>query len=136
MIKNYNPRPFDGANSLPTYVIVTHKYELTARIKNGYTIMLAKLTVGQSVSSGNLLAHALFESFSDHGERMVITRVRVNGCKQIFLSAAMNAMIEAGVDFEFDTPCHFEMILTSLGAWLQLRNPEIEKYNVVSLICH
>ena len=85
----------------------------------------------KSVSAGNPLTHVLFESFSDHGERRAIARTRVSGQEREFI-AVMNAMLEVGVDFESVTPCYSEMMLTALGAWLQLRNPDIEKYEIVS----
>ena len=94
MIKSYNPRPFEQSNPLPGYVAVTKRYELLAHTKNGYVITLAKLTIGQSLSAGNPLTHVLFESFSDHGERMVVTRTRVGGQGGEFI-AVLNAMIEA-----------------------------------------
>ena len=135
MIKNYNPRPFEQLNPLPAYVDVTDRYELLAKTKSDYTITLAKLTVGNSVSAGNTLTHALFESFSDHGERMAVVRTRVSGYERVF-NAVMNAMMEAGVEFESVAPCHFEVMLTALGSWIQARNPEIEKYELVSQTCH
>ena len=131
MIKNYNPRPFEQLNPLPSYVIITERYELLAKTKTGYTIKLAKLTIGKSMSAGNQLIHVLFESFSDHGERKAVARIRVNGFGRVF-SAVMNAMMEAGVEFESVTPCHSKTMLTALGAWIQLRNPDIEHYEVVS----
>ncbi len=131
MIKNYNPRPFEQFNSLPTYVTVTEQYELLAKTKTGYVIRLAKLTVGKSVSAGNQLSHALFEGFSDHGERRAVARTRMNGYERVF-NAVMNAMLEVGVEFESVTPCHSEMMLTALGAWIQARNPDIEKYEIVA----
>ena len=130
MIKNYNPRPFEQFTSLPTYVAITEQYELLAKTKTGYVIKLAKLTVGKSVSAGNQLCHVLFESFSDHGERRAIAKTRMSGCNREF-NAVMNAMLEVGVEFESVTPCHSEMMLTALGAWIQARNPEIEKYEIV-----
>ena len=135
MIKNYNPRPFEQFNSLPTYVTLTERYELLAKTKTGYTITLAKLTIGKSVSAGNQLSHVLFESFSDHGERRAVARTRVNGYERVFV-AVMNAMMEVGVEFESITLCHSEMMLTALGAWIQARNPDIEKYEIVSLSRH
>ena len=135
MIKNYNPRPFEQFNSLPTYVTLTERYELLAKTKTGYTITLAKLTIGKSVSAGNQLSHVLFESFSDHGERRAVARTRVNGYERVFV-AVMNAMMEVGVEFESITPCHSEMMLTALGAWIQARNPDIEHYGLVSQSCH
>lgn len=135
MIKNYNPRPFEQFTSLPTYVAISEQYELLATTKSGYTIRLAKLTIGQSVSAGNQLTHVLFESFSDHGERRAIARTRVSGNERVFI-AIMNAMLEVGVEFESVTPCHSEIMLSALGAWIQLRNHDIEKYEVVSQSCH
>ena len=135
MIKNYNPRPFEQFTPLPTYVVITEQYELLAKTKTGYTIKLAKLTIGKSMSAGNPLSHALFESFSDHGERMAVARTRVSGNGRVF-SAVMNAMMEVGVEFESVTPCHSEIMLTALGAWIQLENPDIEHYEVVSQSRH
>ena len=135
MIKNYNPRPFEQFTPLPTYVAITEQYELLARTKTGYTITLAKLTIGKSMSAGNQLTHVLFESFSDHGERRAVARTRMSGNDRVF-SAVMNAMLEVGVEFESVTPCHFEMMLTALGAWIQARYPDIEKYEIVEQSCH
>ena len=135
MIKNYNPRPFEQFNSLPTYVTLTERCELLAKTKTGYTITLAKLTIGKSVSAGNQLSHVLFESFSDHGERRAVARTRVNGYERVFV-AVMNAMMEVGTEFESVTPCPSEMMLTALGAWIQARNPDIEKYEIVAQSCH
>ena len=131
MIKNYNPRPFEQFNPLPSYVAITEQYEMLAKTKTGYTIILAKLTVGKSVSAGNQLSHALFEGFTDHGERMAVVRTRVSGYERVF-NAPMNAMMEVGVEFEAVTPCHSEMMLTALGAWIQARNPDIEHYEIVT----
>ena len=131
MIKNYNPRPFEQASFLPAYVEVTHRYELLARVRGGYVINLAKLTVGKSLSAGKPLSHVLFESFSDHGERRAMARTRISGYDRAFY-AVLNAMMEIGTEFEFVTPCHFEEILTELGASIQAENPEIEKYEIVS----
>lgn len=135
MIKNYNPRPFEQNNPLPSYVVVSAAYTLVAWTKNGYAITLAKLTVGESVSAGNPLTHALFESFSDHGERMAVARTRVSGYERTF-TAVKNAMMEAGVEFEPVAPCHCETMLTALGAWIQAGNPEIAQYELVSQTCH
>ncbi len=135
MIKNYNPRPFEQFSLLPNYAAVTEQYELLAKTKTGYTITLAKLTIGKSMSAGNQLTHVLFESFSDHGERRAFARTRVSGYEREFI-AVMNAMLEIGVEFESVAPCHSEMMLTALGAWLQLRNTDIEHYEIVSLSFH
>ena len=131
MIKSYNPRPFEQFTPLPTYVAIAEQYELLAMTKTGYTITLAKLTIGKSMSAGNQLTHVLFESFSDHGERRAVARTRMSGNDRVF-SAVMNAMLEVGVEFESVTPCHSEMMLTALGAWIQARNPDIEHYEIVS----
>ena len=135
MIKDYNPRPFEQSNPLPSYVTVADRYELFAKTKTGYTIMIARLTIGESISAGKPLTHVLFESFSDHGERMTVARTRMSGSERVFI-AVVNAMIEAGVEFESVTPCHSETLLTALGAWIQARNPDIEFYKLVSLNCH
>ena len=135
MIKNYNPRPFEQRNPLPTYVNVTAQYELLAKTKTGYIITLAKLAIGKSVSAGNQLVHVLFEGFTDHGERMAVARTRASGYKSVF-SAVKNAMTEVGVEFESVTPCHSEMLLTALGSWIQAKNPEIERCELVSQNCH
>ena len=131
MIKNYNPRPFEQASSLPTYVEITNQYELLARTKDNYVIRLVKLTVGKSMSAGKLLSHVLFESFSDHGERRAIARTRISG--QCAFFAVLNAMMEIGIDFEFVTPCHFEKVLTELGTCIQAENSDIISYEIVSL---
>ncbi len=131
MIKNYNPRPFEQPNPLPSYVAITERYELLAQTKNGYVITLAKLTIGKSTSAGNALAHVLFESFSDHGERMTVARTRMSGQGSVF-AAVINAMIEAGVEFDSVPLCHIETLLIALGSWLQAKNPEIEQYELVS----
>ena len=135
MIKNYNPRPFEQASSLSTYVKITNQYELLARTKDSYVIRLVKLTVGTSMSAGKPLSHVLFESFSDHGERRAIAKTRIGGYNSAFF-AVLSAMTEIGVDFEFVTPCHFEEILTELGASIQAGNPDIASYEIVSLNCH
>ncbi len=135
MIRNYNPRPFEEFSTLPTYAAVTEQYELLAKTKTGYTIRLAKLTVGRSVSADNQLVHALFEGFSDHGERRAIAKTRMSSCNREFY-AVMSAMTEVGVEFEPIAPCHSEIMLIALGAWIQLRNPDIEHYEVVSQSCH
>lgn len=131
MIKNYNPRPFERYSALPSYVTITDEYELLGQTKTGYIIRFAKLTIGKSNSAGNPLTHVLFESFSDHGERMVVTRTRVGGQGGEFI-AVLNAMMDAGIEFESVIPCHFETLLTALGALIQAKNPDISKYEIVS----
>ena len=130
MVRNYNPRPFEEFSSLPIYVVITEQYELIAKTKTGYTIRLAKLTIGKSVSAGNQLCHVLFESFSDHGERRAIAKTRMSNNERVF-NAIMKAITEVGVEFESVTPCHSEIMLSALGAWIQARNPDIEQYEIV-----
>jgi hypothetical protein len=135
MIKNFTPQPYEGLNPLPTYASHARAFTLGATVPGNYTITLAKLTVGESVSAGNPLAHALFESFTDHGERRKASRTRVNGHDRGFL-AVKNAMIESGVEFHpaLSSPC--EDILRSLGEWFMAQNPEITAFSLVSQTCH
>ena len=135
MIKNYTPRPFEKPNPLPVYVSGVNSYTLLGTVTGGYVITLGKLTVGESVSAGNPLTHALYESFSDHGERMAVARTRVSGVEREF-AAVKNAMLEAGVEFEPIAPCHCEDLLNALGAWFQAENPEIQACSLVSQSCH
>ena len=138
MIKNFEPKPFEGINELPNYVTSVNSYALIAKIPGGYEITLAKLTVGQSLSAGNPLTHALFESFSDHGERRKSARTRangINGCDREF-AAVRNAMVETGISFNPSLPYDCETILNSLGMWFMNANPEIEEVSVVSQTCH
>ena len=113
MIKSYNPRHFEQFDPLPTYVAITEQYELLAKTKTGYTLQLAKLTIGKSISAGNQLCHVLFASLSDHGKRRAVVRTRVSGHERVF-SAIMNAMLEVDVEFKSVTPCHSDMMLTAL----------------------
>ncbi len=135
MIKNFTPRLYEGFNSLPTYVGNAQTFTLIADIPEGYTITLARLTVGESISAGNPLAHALFESYTHHGERMKTARTRVSGYDREFI-AVKNAMIDAGVEFYpvLSSPC--ETILRSLGEWFMVQNPEITAFSLVSQRCH
>ena len=84
MITNFIPRPYEGENPPPSYVTDLRKYVLIGTITGDYKITLAKLTVGDSVSVGNSLTHALFESYSDHGEQMAVARTRVSGNESEF----------------------------------------------------
>ena len=135
MIKDFTPMPYAGINPLPVYVSNVRTYKLIGGVPGGYTITLAKLTVGGSVSAGNPLAHALFESFSDHGEQMKTARTRVSGYDREFI-AIKNAMIEAGVEFHPITTCSGEEILRALGEWFQTQNDEIASFSIVSQSCH
>ena len=58
MIKDFTPMPFEGINPLPDYVSNVRAYTLIGTVPGGYKVTLAKLTVGDSMSAGNPLAHA------------------------------------------------------------------------------
>ncbi len=135
MIKSFTPQLFDGVNTLPSYAGNVRIYTLIANVPNGYVITLARLTVGDSVSAGNPLSHALFESFTDHGIRAKAARTRASGYDREFI-AIKNAMIETGIEFHpaLASPC--EMILRSLGDWFATQNPEIQEFSLVSQMCH
>ena len=135
MVKNFNPQPFEGINTLPVYVNNTKTYFLIGKISGGYEIILAKLTTGESISAGNALNHALCESFTDHGVRAKAARTRVSG-RDRELVAVKNAMIETGVQFYPALPNSCETILYALGDWFQMQNHEIAEVNVVSQNCH
>lgn len=136
MIKNFNPKPFEGGNPLPDYVSNVSRYELLGIVPGGYHITLAKLAVGSSVSAGNPLSHALFESYTDHGERAKVARTRVSGSDMGFISVR-SAMGEAGVEFNPALPCGEEDVLRALGEWFMAQNSEISEVSVVvSQTCH
>lgn len=135
MIKNFVPQQYAGINALPAYVTNTRSFTLVGTVPGKYVITLAKLTVGESDSAGNALSHALFESFTDHGERAKAARTRVSGFDREFI-AIKNAMIETGVEFHpaLSSPC--ESILLSLGEWFAAENLEITGFSLVSQSCH
>lgn len=135
MIKNFTPKIYDGINQLPVYVGKVKQHTLIGFVPGGYVITLAKLTAGESISAGTRLSHALFESFTDHGERKKSARTRVSGFDSDFI-AVKNAMIETGVEFEPITSCPVEDILRSLGEWFMSKNPEIESFSLMSQTCH
>lgn len=135
MIKSFTPRGYDGDNKIPSYASKVKHYALQAEVTGGYVITLAKLTVGESVSAGNQLTHASFESFDDHGRRKAAVRTRVSGYNREFV-AVQNAMIGAGIEFAPVTPCTSEDMLNALGDWFRGHNSEIEKCSVVSQRCH
>jgi len=135
LIKNFIPRPYKGENPLPIYVSDLRQYILIGNVTGGYKITLAKLTVGNSISAGNPLTHALFESYSDHGERMAVTRTRVSGYESEFW-AVKNAMFNAGIEFSNVTSCNSEEIMKSLGDWFCEQNSDIENYSLMSHIRH
>lgn len=135
MVKSFTPQPYDGINPLPNYVANVRVFSLIGEISGGYKILLAKLTVGDSVSGSNLLSHALFESFTDHGERAKTARTRVSGYDREFI-AVRNAMSETGVEFCTISPIPCETILRSLGDWFVACNSEILDFSIVSQSCH
>ncbi len=131
MIKDFVPQPYNGLNPLPSYATKVRAYTLTAKAPSNYVITLAKLTVGESLSAGKPLAHALFESFTDHGERAKAARTRASGCDLEF-TAVRGAMSEAGVEFCPALPCPYEEILEAFGEWFMAQNPELTEASVVS----
>lgn len=135
MIKNYIPQRFDGFNPLPNYASNVREYSLLAKVTGGYTITLAKITVGDSKSGDNKLSHAIFESFTDHGERRRMMRTRASGCDSEFV-AVKSAMTMVGVEFCPCPACPSEDILRALGDWFKSVNPEISEYTLVSQSCH
>lgn len=135
MIKNYTPKAYDGLDPLPDYVSDRWTYTLVGTVPGGYKVTLAELTVGNSISANNPLAHALYKSYTDHGERRKITRSRAGGYDRE-LTAVKNAMREAGVEFLPALPNSSETILYALGEWMQANNPDIEAFEVMSQNCH
>ena len=135
MIKSFTPEQYAGVNSLPLYVTGVREYTLVGTTKEGYVITLGRLSVGNSLSAGNPLSHALFESFTDHGERMKTARTRVSGKNQE-LVAVKNAMTETGIEFNPALPNSCETILYSLGQYFQSVNPVIREFALMSQTCH
>ena len=131
MIKIFTPEQYAGVNSLPLYVTGVREYTLVGTTKEGYVITLGRLSVGNSLSAGNPLSHALFESFTDHGERMKTARTRVSGKNQE-LVAVKNAMTETGIEFNPALPNSCETILYSLGQYFQSVNPDIREFALMS----
>ena len=135
MIKSFTPQPYDGLSPLPDYVTDTRFYTLTGSTPGGYTVTLARMTVGDSKSAGKPLAHVLFESFDDHGAAMKTARTRAGGLDCEFI-AAKNAMSDTGVEFHPALPCSCEVMLQALGEWYMAQNPELSSVEVVSQTCH
>lgn len=135
MIRNFTPKPYDGPNPLPSYVEGLRTYTLVGTVTGGYKITLARLTVGDSTSGHNSLSHAMFESYTDHGERMKITRSKANGYNRE-LTAVKSAMCDAGTEFLPALPNSSETILYALGEWIQANNADIEAFEVLSQSCH
>ena len=73
MIKNINLESFKKPQLFPAYVYKSDikTYTLTATITGGYEIMLGKIIVGDSLSGGQSLSHALFESYTKRGHKML-----------------------------------------------------------------
>lgn len=134
MIKGFTPQPYNGLIALPSYATNVRAYTLVASISNGYDIVLAKLTVGES-SRGTPLSYALFESYTDHGKRSKTARTRASGCDSEF-AAVRNAMSVTGVEFHPTLPKPCEVVMQALGEWFKATNSEIEKVELVSQTCH
>ena len=139
MIKSVQLKPLDVNMpcELPTYVYGNgvEKYTLIATVPGDYKITLAKLTIGSSMSGTTMLSHAMFESYSEHGEKMSEAKIRISGCERDFM-AVKNVMSKVGIEVESIAPCHFSVLLNALGAYYQAVNPEISEYVVVSQRCH
>ena len=137
MIKNICLKPFKKSQLFPAYVYKSDikTYTLNATIAGGYEIMLGKIIVGDSSSGGQSLSHALFESYTKRGQKMIETKTRVGGYEREF-NSVKQAMMEAGVEFEPIAPCHPEQLLSALGARYKADNPDILSYAVVSQTCH
>ncbi len=135
MIKNFIPQPYDGLNAIPSYATNVRIFTLVATIPNSYEITLAKLTVGESVSQGNELSHAQFESYTDHGKRAKAARARAGGYDSEFI-AVKNAMIVTGVEFHPTLPKPCEAVMQALGEWFMAQNPELERVELVSQTRH
>lgn len=135
MIKDFTPMPYEGISPLPDYVTGTQFYTLTGRTQEGYTVTLARLTIGDSKSAGNPLTHVLFESFDSHGATMKTARTRAGGLDREFI-AVKNAMGAAGVKFHPALPCSSEAVLYSFGEWHKAQNPELLSVAVMSQTCH
>ena len=135
MIKSFTPRAFEKPNPLPNYVVNAKETTLLGIVPGGYVITLAKLTVGDSMSAGNPLTHALFESYNDHGEKMSVARTRVSGYEREF-TAVKTAMMATGVEFYPIAPSNSQNLLSLLGDWFMVNNPEITSYKLVSQTCH
>lgn len=135
MIKSFTPRPYDGANLLPSYATNVQTHTLVATVTGDYIVTLGRLLIGESVSAGNPLTHAAFESFDDHGSPMATARTRMGGYEREF-TAAKNVMMDVGVEFAPVTPCDCEKLLEALGDWFQRQNPDIKNFKVLSQTRH
>ena len=139
MIRKIDLKPFDKFRELPLYVFYkakVNKYFLTAKVLGGYVINLAELHLAElENSNGEYMAQVIFKSYTNHGEKMIETKSRVDGLECQFI-AVMNAMINAGIIFDTVTPCHFLDLLNALGARYQADNPDILNYSVMSQMCH
>lgn len=131
MAINFLPRRFDGINSIPSYVTNRDIYELVGQTKHGYDIRLGRITVGQSTSAGNVLYHALYESYDSHGHRMSMVRSRSSG-PMGRTNAALCAMSGTGVVLADVTATSFLDVLNQLGEWFLEHNSELENYTIMS----
>ena len=137
MIKDIKLKPFTTPCKLPVYVMrygVT-EYTLTAKTNSGYVITLAKLFIGIARLHKAVSTHAVFKSYTNHGEKMAETKARVAGAG-FELTATQLAMIRAGIEFDLETPCHFLDLMTAIGARYSAENPDIEEYGLMSQTCH
>ena len=137
MIMKVNLKPFKDSCELPAYVYQNgvDRHTLIATIMGKYKITLARLLIGKSNSNDTVLTHAMFESYTEYGEKMAETKFRISGLESEFM-AVKNIMWIAGIEFSEMPSCHFLELLNALGAYYQAVNPEIEDYGIVSQICY
>lgn len=135
MIKSYNPKPYAGENPLPTYVTNIQHYKLLGQAPGGYTITLAEMILGDSISAGTELTHVLFRSYTDHGDRMAEVRTRASGFERQ-ANAMLSAVSQAGVEFNSVTFCKVEKLMEALADWFRGANPELEGCYLVSQSRH
>ena len=117
----------------------SNTYTAIATIPNDYCMVLGKICIRNTKSSnGATLTHVRFESFDEHDRKMIETRMRVVGLRELERNfiAVENAMIKAGIEFNSVPPCHFLDLLKGLGAFYHAANPDIQSYAVMSQIRH
>ena len=135
MITEFSPPSYTRENPLPSYVTDIQHYKLLGRVPGGYTITLAEMIIGESLSAGTELTHVLFRSYTDHGERMAEIRTRASGFERQ-ANAMLSAMSQAGVKFNSVTFCKVEKLMETLADWFRGANPEIEECYLVSQSRH
>ena len=134
-------KPYVEKCDLPGYAYKNgvEEHILIATIPNDYCIVLGKICISNTKSSnGATLTHVRFESFDEHGRKMIETRMCVVGLMELERNfiAVENAMIKAGIEFNSVPPCHFLDLLKGLGAFYHAANPDIQSYAVMSQIRH